>query len=281
MWLQSIQQAINYIEEHLTEPIHLTDVAKAANCSPFHFQRAFSILTNMTLGEYIRGRRLTLAAQDIKTTDCKIIDIAYKYGYETPEAFAKAFRKQHGFKPTEMREESTMIHAYNKLVIQVTLKGASPMHYKILEKPSFTVIGLKQTFPCGNGEQSKGIQQFWKEVNEDGTVNQLIALHDGSLPGLVGVCEAKSDNEIDYWIAVGNNGAHDIFTPLTIAASKWAIFEVQGAMPQAMVETWQKIFQEWFPSNNFEYGHGPELEIYPAGDTTSPDYYSEIWVPIK
>ncbi|HWI47078.1 MAG TPA: AraC family transcriptional regulator [Rummeliibacillus sp.] len=282
MWLQSIQQAIDYIERNLMEDLQVEQLAKITNLSSYHFQRAFSFLTGMTLGEYIRGRRLTLAAQEIASSDCKIIDIAYKYGYETPEAFAKAFRKQHGMKPTDARDKSRTIHSYNKLVIQVQLKGAEPMNYKIIEKDSFQVVGLKRTFSCVNGEQSPKIARFWQDVNQDGTSGQLAVLIDGTVQGLIGICEVTSKDIMDYWIAASHDGEYTgNFETYTVPASKWAIFEVHGAMPDAMPIMWQKIFQEWLPSHPYELAETPELEVYGEGNPSNDNYYSEIWVPIK
>lgn len=282
MWLQSIQQAIEYIEEHLTEDLKIEHISKVAHSSSFHFQRAFSILTGMSVGEYIRGRRLTLAAQEIAISDCKIIDVAYKYGYETPEAFAKAFRKQHGMKPSNVRKEASMIHSYNKLVIHVQLKGAEPMQYKIVEKESFQVVGVKRTFSCGNGEQTKGITKFWQDIYEDGTSNSLFPLNTGEINGVIGVCDMGENNLMDYWIATNYAGKDTKgFETFTVPAAKWAVFEVKGAMPTAITTMWEKIYQEWLPSNAYELTNGPELEVYSDGDSSSPDYHSEIWLPIK
>ena len=282
MWLQSIQQAIEYIEEHLTEELKIEHIAKVSHSSSFHFQRAFSILTGMSVGEYIRGRRLTLAAQEIASSHCKIIDVACKYGYETPEAFAKAFRKQHGMKPSDVRKEARMIHSYNKLVIHVQLKGADPMQYKIVEKESFRVVGVRRTFSCENGEQSKEITKFWQDIYEDGTNDQLFPLNTGDIKGVIGVCDMAGNNFMDYWIATNYAGEDTKeFETFTVPAAKWAVFEVKGAMPTAITTMWEKIYQEWLPSNAYELMNGPELEVYSDGDTSSPDYYSEIWLPIK
>ena len=282
MWLHSIQQAIEYIDNHLTEDLKIEQIAKVAHSSSFHFQRAFSILTGMTVSEYIRGRRLTLAAQEIASSPCKIIDVAYKYGYETPEAFAKAFRKQHGMKPTDVRKEAGMIHSYNKLVIHVQLKGADPMQYKIVEKESFQVVGVKRTFSCANGEQSKEITKFWQDFYEDGTNEHLFPLNTGEINGVIGVCDMGENNLMDYWIATNYAGEDTKgFDTFMVPAAKWAVFEVKGAMPTAITTMVEKIYQEWLPSNAYELANGPELEVYSDGDTSSADYYSEIWLPIK
>ena len=143
-WVESLQKAIDYIEKHLLEDISIEEIAKEVNFSTFHFQRTFSILTDMSIGEYVRRRRLTLAAHELTRSDKKVIDIAYKYGYDTPEAFAKAFRRQHGISPSEARKHIGKLKSYNRLVIQVNLKGAEPMNVKIVEKEAIQVVGVKR-----------------------------------------------------------------------------------------------------------------------------------------
>lgn len=144
-WVESLQKAIDYMEEHLLdEHLTISKISKHANSSAFHFQRIFSILTEISVGEYLRRRRLTLAAQELVRTNSKIIDLACKYGYDTPKAFSKAFRRQHGVTPTEARNGIGKLKNYNRLIIQVNLKGAEPMQYKIVEKQGFQVIGVKR-----------------------------------------------------------------------------------------------------------------------------------------
>ena len=286
-WIESIQKAIDYIENHLLDvDLSIEQVAKACNSSAFHFQRTFSILMDSTIGDYIRRRRLTLAAQDLVTTNDKIIDIAYKYGYETPESFAKAFRKQHNLSPSEARKKSGSLQAYNRLVIKISLEGALPMNYKIIEKEAFQVVGVKRTYSYKNGENLKGIPQFWHDVHADGTNDRLFDLNDGDVEGVLGVCvveeSRKDEGLMEYWIAAAHKGkAPDGMGAYEIPASKWVIFEVHGAMPHAMQDTWKKIYSEWFPSNPYKPAGTAELEVYTNGDSTKADYYSEIWIPIK
>ncbi|MBT2687633.1 AraC family transcriptional regulator [Bacillus sp. ISL-47] len=285
-WIVSLQKAIDYIEEHmLEEDLSIQKAAEQANSSAFHFQRTFSILTEMPVGEYIRGRRLTLAAQELIRTDCKIIDLAYKYGYDTPEAFTKAFRRQHGIIPTEARNFTGKLKSYNRLVIQVSLKGAEPMQYSIVEKGAFQVAGVKRAFSLCNEENLSGIPKMWDEVNRDGTSDRLFQLNNGEMKGVLGICvdnrNTKPDS-MDYWVAASCKGEKlESLESMEIPASKWAVFEVHGAMPYAMQNTWKKIFSEWFPSSGFEHAGAPEMEVYPAGDASSPDYYSEVWIPVK
>ena len=284
-WVESIQQAIHYIEENLLDELKVDDIAKQANSSMFHFQRTFAILTDMTIADYIRRRRLTIAAHELLNSDIKIIDLSLKYGYDTPESFTKAFRKQHGVTPSDARKKKGKLQSYNRLVIQVTLKGADPVKYRIEEREIFQVVGIKRTYSCKSEENTKGIPVFWQDVNKDGTDDLLFQLNNGEIKGVLGVCVAdknfKENSLIDYWIATEHVGSvPEKLDSIEIPASKWAIFEVHGPMPDAMQKAWKEIFSEWFPSNSYKHAGTPELEVYTDEDPSSPDLYSEIWIPI-
>lgn len=283
--VESLQKAIDFMEGHLLDDISIDEIAGQANISPFHFQRTFMILTDTSVGEYLRRRRLTLAAQELATTDVKIIDLAYKYGYDSPEAFTKAFRKQHGISPSEARKGGGKLQSYNRLMIQVNLKGAEPMNYQIVEREAFHVVGLKRECPCGVEGGPNGIPEFWVEVNQNGTVDKLIALMNGEIKGLLGITDnydAKS-NTIDYWIAaehIGEVPSSD-FTSLEIPASKWVIFEVNGSAPTALPEAWKQIYTEWIPSNGYEVAEMPAIEAYTDPDPFRPDSTNQIWLAVK
>lgn len=285
-WIESIQKAINYIEEHLLDDITMEQIAREVNSSIFHFQRTFSILTDMSIADYIRRRRLTLAAQELINTEQKVIDLAYKYGYDSPEAFTKAFRKQHHVTPSEARKKQGQLQSYNRLVFQVSLKGAEPMKYKIVEKEKFQVVGVKRTYNCQNGENTREVPKFWDEMNSMGMDQQLFSLNNGEIKGVLGVC-APNDSEqkngfIDYWIATDHIGSvPEELNAMEVPASKWVVFEVHGPMPDAMQNMWKQIYSEWFPSNPYEPTGTAELEVYSDEDPFSPDLYSEIWIPIK
>ncbi|MFF2875419.1 GyrI-like domain-containing protein [Gottfriedia sp. NPDC057991] len=285
-WIESLQKAIDYIEDNLLNDLTIEEISKQANSSVFHFQRTFSILTDINIAEYIRRRRLTLAANELTTTDLKIIDIALKYRYDSPEAFAKAFRRQHGVTPSEARKFIGNLKSYNRLVIQVSLKGAEPMQFNIVEKSAFQVVGVKKEFSYLNDQQQQLIPKMWDEVNENGTSDRLYEINNGDIKGVLGVCmmseEQKSKNLLEYWVATEYEGdAPKDFYHHEIPASKWAVFGVHGAMPHAMQSAWKKIFSEWFPSSGYSHAGIPEFELYPEGNPFSEDYYTEIWIPVK
>ncbi|MGC5772170.1 AraC family transcriptional regulator [Paenibacillus pabuli] len=279
-WMESLQIAIQYMEDHLLENMTIEQISAQAHISPFHFQRTFSLLTDVTVAEYIRRRRLTLAANELIQSDHKIIDLAHKFGFDTPESFSKAFRRQHGITPSEARKNSTSATSYNRLVIQWSLKGAEPMNYKLVEQAEFTLVGIKQAFSYVDGENIRGIAKMWQEAYTSGTEDRLFELNNGEIRGLLGVCVDQNEiqeKQMEYWIATAYEGeVPNGLLSFTVPASKWSIFEVQGPMPESMQSLWKQIITEWFPSNPYEHAGIPELEVYPG-----PNQPPQIWIPIK
>lgn len=238
----------------------------------------------MTVGEYLRRRRLTKAAHELISSNTKIIDIAYKYGYQTPESFAKAFQKQHGMTPSEARKGFGEIQSYNRLVIQVNLKGVEPMNYHLIERESFQIVGVKERFHCGDSGPSIEINRLWNEIGQNGTLHRLLELNNGEISGLIGatVDYSKEDDEIEYWVGREFKGrTPEGLSSLEVAAAKWVVFEAVGPVIDAVPETWRKIYYEWFPSNDYEHAGGTSLEVYKTPDPTSPTAKTEIWIPVK
>ncbi|UHA73213.1 AraC family transcriptional regulator [Paenibacillus sp. 481] len=283
--VESLQKAIDYMEAHLLRSITIEHIAKQANMSPSHFQRTFWILTDTSVGEYLRRRRLTIAAQQLISTNCRLVDLAYACGYDTPESFTKAFRKQHGVTPSDVRKGIGQLQSYNRLMIQVNLKGVEPMKYHIVERDAFQVIGIKRTVSFGQEcAGTPNIGQFWGEAHANGTVDQLTGLINGQLKGLLGITENynTADSTIDYWIAAEHQGTVPAeLASLHFPASKWVVFEISGPVPAALIEAWKKIYSEWFPSNGYEPAEIAPLEVYLAPDLDRADAYNEIWVAIK
>lgn len=283
-WLEAMNRAVEYLEEHITEKVDMEEVARIALSSSFHFQRMYHMLTGVTVGEYVRRRRLTLAAQDI-VAGGKIIDIAYKYGYETPEAFTKAFKKLHGMSPSAARKPGANFKAFPKLSFHISIKGDKDMEYKIVEKTSFEVIGKQRKISMENDENFKQVPKFWNDSMADGSYEWLKS-HAGKL-GVMGVCkdfgEHKDDNAFNYMIAIERP---DTVLPAgyitsTIPAATWAVFEAVGPLPGALQDVVRRIFSEWLPATGYQHACAPELEIYPEGDMSSADYRCELWIPIK
>ncbi|MDQ0720042.1 AraC-like DNA-binding protein [Paenibacillus sp. W4I10] len=134
--LKGMNEALIYIEDHLESRIDLREVAKRAFCSEYHFKRLFSLLSGITISEYIRRRRLTVAALKLKDPYVKVIDIAMKYGYHSPDSFSRAFQNYHGIKPSLVRYSNHSLKAFPRMTFQLTIKGGIEMDYRIVKKRS-------------------------------------------------------------------------------------------------------------------------------------------------
>ncbi len=273
---------MDYMESKMTEPLRIEDVAGIAHVSPFHFQRMFSMLTGFTVADYIRKRRLTLAAQELASSKVRVLDVALKYGYDSPEAFAKAFRKAHGLTPSAAREPGVQLKAFPRLSFHLSLKGDQEMEYKIVDKPAFNVIGKSIQVTCKDGENFRRIPKFWDECNEDGTSDELIGL--ASEEAWLGICMSMDMEKdlLSYWVGVKADEAADShgYEKGIVPAASWAVFTSKGPLPDTLQAVWQRIYQEWFPGTGYQHAGGPEIELYPPGDTSAEDYVCEVWIPV-
>ena len=283
--LTGIQRGLDYIETHLTEEISLKRVAQEAYCSVYYFQKMFGILCGLTLGEYIRNRRLSQAGSELSATACKVIDVALKYGYETPESFSRAFTKFHGITPSEAKKNSGKLKSFSRLFVKVVLSGGSIMDYKIIEKKAFTVLEKVERFTVENGANYREIPKFWDRANADGTVDTLLkSASDSTL--VFGICygtTTKEDPTFEYSIAVEckeDTPVPDGYRKTVLPARTWATFGGKGKMPDAIQNRWKKIITEFFPTSEYTSTREFDIEAYPDGDTDSEEYYSEIWIPV-
>jgi AraC family transcriptional regulator len=236
----------------------------------------FSFLIGIPLSEYIRRRRLTLAAFDLQNSNEKIINLALKYGYNSPDSFSRAFMAMHEVTPSKAREKGISLKAYPRVTFSLSIKGVVEMNYRIEQKNSFTVVGVKQRFSHING-LGESIGKMWSETPQE-TISQIAGLGNG----LVGVYSGMyEDNTTDYYIAaITESDSPETLCKLEIPSLTWAIFEIIGPMPTAMAEIWGRIFSEWFPTSGYEHAEAPEVEWYSNGDLSSSDYKSEIWIPV-
>jgi len=284
-WITGIQNAINYIEEHLTEEIDYEEVAKEAACSNFYFQRIFGILCGISLGDYIRNRRLTLAGNELRVADDKVIDIALKYGYESPESFTRAFARFHGVTPSEAKKDGSKLKSFSRISVKITLSGGSVMNYKIVEKEAFDIIEKVETHSVEDSANAKSIPEFWSRSHQDGTVKTLMNVTTDRT-FIFGVCYGKlpeNAKTFDYSIAAkcnDNTVVPEGFRKNTIPARTWAVFECKGAMPNAIQDLWHKIVSEFFPTSSYKPTYEMDIEAYSEGNMSDPDYYSEIWIPV-
>lgn len=282
-WSDSISKAINYIEDHIKEELTIEDIAKQALISPYYFQKGFSMLCGFTVGEYIRKRRLTLAGSELVSTNQKIIDIAFDYGYDSPDSFAKAFIRFHGATPIAVRKGEATIKSFAPLEIKLILTGGYTMDYKIVHKAEFTVVGISATFKYDNAGSE--IPKFWAEFAQSGKNSWINSMYGISIDKNMG------SNEFEYFIADQYNPLKEIpagFVTQVIPEYTWAVFVCKGALADTNVlqDIHQKIFSQWLPQNkDYEVAAGYHVEYYanPADyekGIEDENYYSEIWIPV-
>lgn len=286
-WITGISKAIDYIEEHITEPTDYARAAKEACSSPFNFQRVFALLCGYTLGDYVRMRRLTLAGEELLSTDAKVIDVALKYGYDSPESFSRAFTRFHGVSPSAVRKGAA-IRSFSRICVKLILTGGSIMEYRIEKKQAAKIICRRREFTKpGDDYTNREIPEFWNECGRDGSIQKLCGYIKDSaqFKGLLGVCFSTemTDNGFPYGIGAEYDGESDPqdFEIMEIPAYTYAVFTVRGRMPDAFRETYRKICTEFFPQSGYEYGNGIEIEVYPSADVQNPDYTCEIWIAVK
>lgn len=274
--------ALDLMEKKLEGRLEIEAIAQAAYVSPFHFQRMFYMLTGMTVAEYMRKRKLSIAAQELALTTAKVIDVALKYGYDSPESFAKAFRKIHGIAPSEARNPGVRLKAFPRISFHLSVRGDQDMEYRIVEQEAFTVVGKSIQVSCQDGEHHRLIPQFWAECDRDGTVARLVTI--GSGEHLYGITlDMQPDQEtLTYMIATKGSPSSQAegFSLRTVPAATWAIFASVGPVAAALPNVFQRIFQEWFPATGYEHAEAPVLEVYPPGDVTAEDYRCEVWIPV-
>ena len=210
-WVTSIHQAIQYIEEHLREELTIREIAQQAALSPFYFQKGFAMLCGMTVGDYIRQRRLSAAGLEVLTTDRKIIDIALEFGYDSPDSFTKAFVRFHGLTPAALRKSGGAVRSFAPLRIKVTLEGGQNMDCKIMKKEAFTVLCRAKTFKYEDAAAQ--VPQFWAEHFGTGGGKVVCGMYGINLD------ESMGGNEFEYLIADNYDPAKEIpdgFTTRTI-----------------------------------------------------------------
>ena len=284
--LKRMNDALNYIEENLDNEIDLKEVARLAFCSEYHFQRMFSFLSGISLSEYVRRRRLTVAAFELNNSNIRIIDLAVKYGYSSPDSFTRAFQGLHGITPSEARHNGQSLKAYPRMTFQLSIKGGNEMNYRIVEKEAFHIIGIKKRVPIVFSGVNPEIAAMWQSLNE-GIITKLKELSNveplGLISASVNFSEGRMEEkgELDHYIGVATTQkCPENLAKLEVKASTWAVFEAVGTFPDALQNVWGRIYSEWFPASNYEQAEGPEILWNEHKDVTSPTFKSEIWIPV-
>lgn len=292
-WLKRMNNAINYIEDNLEGKVDYEKAAREACSSVYSFQRAFSFIVDVTLSEYIRRRKMTLAAFELQNSDIKVVELALKYGYESPEAFTRAFQLLHGVTPTEARSTGVQLKAYPRISFQISIKGVSEMNYRIEKKEAFKVYGIERIFDAVSESISKEVPEFWSELLLNGEYDEL-AKSSGNYPesdkGLCSVnaiCDYRKTGEstFPYMLCVVENPKSKIgrYKVVQVPASTWSIFttekyEIENDNGKSIQALNERIYSEWLPTSNYEKIDGYDLEMY-YGDGNGKGH-CEVWIRV-
>jgi len=290
--------AMQYIEENLAGEIDYNEIARIVCCSSHNFFRMFSFIADISLSDYIRRRRLTLAALELQNSDIKVVDLAAKYGYDSPVSFARAFAALHGVTPTEARAAGVTLKAYPRVSFQISIKGEKEMNYRIETREAFQVFGIEEIFDAEAAHIDDGLAKrkpsdLWTESMENGT-NDKLESDAGELPSFVGqnlhkvhaVCDYKETgpDTFPYMLCAfrGPGSKVDGYTIANIPAHTWAIFPSEKFKWEdadtAIGSLYKRIFSEWLPTSNYEQVGSLDMELYGGDDEFG---YIEIWLAVR
>jgi AraC family transcriptional regulator len=284
-WVKQLNEAINYIEENLAGEISYDTVSRIACCSTYNFQRMFSYIADKPLSEYIRSRRLTLAAFDLLNSKEKIVDISTKYGYESQDAFSRAFKSFHGVLPSIVRNETVQLKSCPKLSFQISIKGENHMNYQIEQWPAFSVMGFNH--PIKTSTAFDVIPQLWENAWKDGVMKKFIANFPDYRPaGFLGIAAGGhwgDSEDMNYMIAVTNHvdvaeckhvSALEGMKEFSLPAATWAIFEANGELPDATQKIYKQFYTEWLPNSGYCLADLPVIECY------MQENRQEVWIAV-
>ncbi len=290
----AINTALDYAESKLTEDIEMEAIAKLVGCSPYNFQRMFSFLTNTSFAEYIRNRRLSLAAVDLQQGGSHVSDVACKYGYSSPTAFTRAFAAFHGITPQQAKQQKTILKVYPRITFSLSIQGGRQLAYRIETLPAFAVCGIEHLAPMTE-QGFASPAAFWQQSFQNGSIQTLLAesyafslpLFPNALP-LYGVANYRDTGQeiFPYMICFASKEASTRFKtsafipPQTYAVLKSEPYPIEN-VPLAQEKATQlqrQFYREWLPTVNYQKATGPELEVYYQDGEKA---CLEIWVPVE
>lgn len=281
-WLRQLSQAIDYIENNLTGDISYDEAAKIACCSTYYFQRMFSYVTGIPLSEYIRRRRMTAAAFDLQTGNAKVMDIALKYGYESPTSFNRAFQSVHGVSPTVARIQGTLLNAYPPISFSILVTAGERMSYRIETKEAMRIVGVRTELQEDMEENQKNVPEFWDKMLRSTLFTEICKLTDKNHYGVLGVTAYTNPQNIYYYIAVPTDKpVPEGMVEFEIPAATWVIFECDGKFKESVQAIFKRFLTEWLPTSGYEYAELPDIEFYPVSDGVSKGGHAEVWIAVK
>lgn len=277
-WIERLNRAMGYIEEHLCDKFEIEEAARIACCSTYHFQRMFAYMAGVPLSEYVRRRRMTLAAVDLQSGGEKVVDVALKYGYESPTAFTRAFKSVHGIAPSEAKESGARLKAFPPVSFRISIKGDSEMNYRIEKKEAFRIVGISCPLEKELEKNFEAVPALWGRAAAEGLIEKLASMMDAEPKGILGVSACGEGQNWRYYISVATDAETDgELEEFIVPKADWAIFEGKGTN-LSIQELEKRIVTEWLPGSGYEYGNAPDIEVYLNPDPQNAIY--EVWIPV-
>lgn len=283
--IEEFNTVLQYVEENLTNNINMEKISNITKLSAYNFQKIFTILTGISFGDYVRRRRLSTAMLDLCETEETIIYISGKYGYESPDSFTRSFKQYFGETPSYIRRTKSKLKTFPKFVISLDIAGGIEMEYKIVNKKSLNVMGIKASFESVE-QGHKKIGNLWSEFNtshHDEKLYNLCTL-DLDLKGTLGLCISDSKTEaFDYIIGVVTDAAieSDAYVVQNVPAKKYLVFQVEikdKNVPKSIQNAYRTIFSTILPSTEYKF-NGSDFEFYPY-TTNDETWTPQIWIPV-
>lgn len=284
--LKDLNKVIDYIEDHLTDDLSLEIISIYAGVSDFHFRKIFFYLSDITLSEYIKNRKLSEASMNLLHGE-KVTDVALKYGYQSMDGFTRAFKKWCGFLPSEVMKNG-IIKTFPKLSFVITVKGGINMEFKIEDKPAFNLVGVSKRVPMQfegvNNEIVKLAQSITEEQRKE--MHSLQNIEPYEIVNASYEADAnflREEGDLTHLIGVltTTNQVSDQLEKVPVDAYTWAIFPDEGPFPSTLQNTMAKVYSEWLLSSDYEVINAPTFS-FTKMDKDKKDYaYSEVWIPVR
>lgn len=275
-WIERFNKAIACIEENLMDEIDYERLGRIACCSSYHFQRMFTYMAGMPLSEYIRRRKMSLAAVDLQSGE-KVVDVAKKYGYSSPTAFNRAFQSVQGVAPSAVKGGGVPVKSFPPVTFKIIVKGVEEMNYRMETKEAFRIVGVSAPLYKEPEKNFAVVPRMWQEAVTNGTVGKLAGMMDTPPMGLLGVSACNDGEQWKYFIAVSTSKEKGEFEEYTVPPCTWAVFPGEGTN-QSIQELEQRIITEWLPASGYEYANAPDIEVYLNPDPQNAKY--EVWIPV-
>jgi AraC family transcriptional regulator len=286
--IAALNRLVDLVEQHLTEDVDVSGLAKALGTTEYHLRRMFSSLAGMPLSDYVRRRRMTVAAADVVRGEDDLLSVAVRHGYGSTEAFGRAFRAVHGAGPGQVRRHGGPLRTQPQIRFRLTVEGTLPMDTRIADRPAFRLVGHAARVPLIHRGVNPHIQHLIAALPQEEHA-RLKTLGDTEPAGILQICDGVDPDGTEgspltylHGVAVTQDtpAPADLHT-IDVPAGRWAVFRTAGAYPQTLQDTWAATATEWFPSNPWRLRPGPSIVAILDRAADFSTATCELWLPVE